>query len=703
MRPNDDAMVTKSRLLILHGQTAAAIELLEGAVQPGRARPDQQRKVRLLLGDAYRTCGDFTSALTAYREIDDPDGSPMDAAVAWRVGLIYHQQGEPGRALEAYGRATTTKTDAVDEAWLLTNSASAHWLLGDAGQALSQARAAATQAAIAADPQVRAAAHVAMALAVSLNGDPATVEEEYARAASCAAEAQDLVQLAKINATRSHHLLADARFAEAVEVAAAAGAAAEGFGCAHTLFLALVNEAEGLFRLGRHDEAVERCERALALGRQIGTRRTAYALVGLAQIRLRRGCREQARAALEQALRLQGDEPDRQVRVPALAQLAITMLPEEPVPASVIAAEALREATGSARLPALLAAGSTAWANGDIEAARSFATQAVEHARQRRERAWLAEALELRALSVGPGPARAALTEAHQIWHDAGAGHDADRVLVQLAGLAPGSATTRMAGRLALARLAAAGVLGSARAIEAHQTGRVHIVTFGRFEVFVDGAVVPAERWQSRRARELLRLLVCRRGRAVPRMEICEALWPDDDPDRTNHRLSVLLSILRGVLGADVVITDQACVALNSRRVQVDVEQFLAEIADAVTLHERGTDPDAARVLTEALDRYTDEAFADAPYDDVTTGLRDEARAAFQQGLRLMATVCRRAAESDKAAGYLRRLLDEDRYDEDAHRTLIAVLDRAGRRGQARLAAGRYRSAMAEIGLPPAV
>ena len=75
--------------------------------------------------------------------------------------------------------------------------------------------------------RVRAAAHIAMALSVSLSGDPATVDEEYARAAAYAAAAGDLVQLARINAKRSHHLLADARFAEAVEVAAAAGAAAE--------------------------------------------------------------------------------------------------------------------------------------------------------------------------------------------------------------------------------------------------------------------------------------------------------------------------------------------------------------------------------------------------------------------------------------------------------------------------------------------
>ncbi|MFD0599668.1 hypothetical protein ACFQZ4_51210 [Catellatospora coxensis] len=60
------------------------------------------------------------------------------------------------------------------------------------------------------------------------------------------------------------------------------------------------------------------------------------------------------------------------------------------------------------------------------------------------------------------------------------------------------------------------------------------------------GQVVPASSWQSRKARDLLRILVGRRGRPVPRSELSELLWPDGDVQRTGHRLSVLLNIVRG-------------------------------------------------------------------------------------------------------------------------------------------------------------
>lgn len=225
--------------------------------------------------------------------------------------------------------------------------------------------------------------------------------------------------------------------------------------------------------------------------------------------------------------------------------------------------------------------------------------------------------------------------------------------------------------------------------------GQVHL------EVYVDGVAVPAEAWQSRRARELLRLLVCRRGRTIPRLEFCELLWPDDDPDRTGHRLSVLLSIVRGVAGPQAVVADQACVALDSTKVQVDVEQFLADVDDAVALHQRSAATDARTLLAEAVRRYTDKPFADAPYDDATRALREEARAAQRQALRLLAELCRHAGEDDQAAMYLRRLLAADPYDEDAHRRLLAVLVEAGQHGQARLGAARYRAAMADLGLAP--
>ena len=516
----------------------------------------------------------------------------------------------------------------------------------------------------------------------------------------------DRSTLAGIRLDRTQQLLAEARFSEAVEIAAAEVAgvgrrAAEDTDLALILVRALTAEAAGLIWLARYDEAEDRCWQAVSLVCRVGSGPTAGALLSLAHVQLRRGAREQARAALEQVLRLGSRDLEQQVRVRALAALAIALLPEEFAPAEQLASQALEESTERTRFPALLAAGRVALAAGRVGAAHDLAVQAVEHARCRMERAPLAEALELRAVTDRPGPARTGLIEVLQIWESAGAIHDADRVRLQLGRLPRASASDRLAARLAWARLASSGALDVARFAAPLGHRSVRIIAFGRFEVWVDEAPVPAVAWQSRRARDLVRLLVCRRGRAVPRLEICEALWPDEDPDRTMHRLSVLLSIVRGVLGADAVVGDSSCIALCPTRVTVDVEQFLSDVADGVLLHDRGSTADARALLSQAVEEFVDDPFADVPYDDEVTPLREEARAALLQALRLLALQCRSVGDHDQAAAYLRRLLSADCYDEDAHRALLEVLISGGRHGQARLAAKHYQAAMAELGVRP--
>ena len=76
----------------------------------------------------------------------------------------------------------------------------------------------------------------------------------------------------------------------------------------------------------------------------------------------------------------------------------------------------------------------------------------------------------------------------------------------------------------------------------------VAIEALGRFRVLRAGAPVPRSAWRSRKARDLLKMLVARHGRPVSREALIEALWPEEDPVRCANRLSVALSTLRGVL-----------------------------------------------------------------------------------------------------------------------------------------------------------
>ena len=74
--------------------------------------------------------------------------------------------------------------------------------------------------------------------------------------------------------------------------------------------------------------------------------------------------------------------------------------------------------------------------------------------------------------------------------------------------------------------------------------------TLGGFRVTAHGTPVEVGDWGSRKARDLVKLLVARRGAPVVRDEVAAMLWPDE-PDRSARRLSVLLSTIRGVLDPD--------------------------------------------------------------------------------------------------------------------------------------------------------
>ena len=57
-----------------------------------------------------------------------------------------------------------------------------------------------------------------------------------------------------------------------------------------------------------------------------------------------------------------------------------------------------------------------------------------------------------------------------------------------------------------------------------------------------------AAEWRSRKARQLLKMLVSQRGRPLHREQAIEALWPDADDGNLSNRLAVALSTLRSVL-----------------------------------------------------------------------------------------------------------------------------------------------------------
>lgn len=185
----------------------------------------------------------------------------------------------------------------------------------------------------------------------------------------------------------------------------------------------------------------------------------------------------------------------------------------------------------------------------------------------------------------------------------------------------------------------------------------------------------------------------------MPREELAEALWPGEEG--TAHRLSVALSIARGALDPDrrhpadpYIIGDSAGLALDPH-LNIDANVFLNAVSYGIRLYEQDH-PQARPALLAAHASYTGEAFADDPYLDWLSPMRDMVRAAY---LRTLRTLACRAGDVDEAVRWLLELLAHEPYDEGAHVDLIALLTSAGRLGEAHRARERYDAAMQALGI----
>lgn len=263
-------------------------------------------------------------------------------------------------------------------------------------------------------------------------------------------------------------------------------------------------------------------------------------------------------------------------------------------------------------------------------------------------------------------------------------------------------------------RPVADGAVGEHRGVEAHTTSglalldvvaapvrAVRVRTLGGFGIVRDGRPVRAAEWNSKKARDLLKLLICKRGRPVPREVLIGTLWPEEEPARCANRLSVALSTVRSMLDPEhrhdpdhFVSSDKHLVALVN--LPIDVEEFLAAAA-----HVAGRSHDIERLCAaEAL--YTGDFLEEDAYEDWAVSLREQARAAYFAVARNLVHVAADTGACDLAVRTCLRVLDRDPYDEETHLSLISVLAVAGHHGQARAGYSNYTRRMAELEIEPA-
>ena len=702
--------------LLQGGETGAvldAIALLDG---------DRPPAVHRLEGDARQLAGDWDGALVCYDRATDGQEA-LEPGLAWRMGLIHHLRGDLVTALTIYARGDLEagSSDPADEALLVAWTATAHWLRGDGDRCRALADDAMARARASRDDRALAAAHTVQALVAALDGDRLANDGHYLRALDHAERAGDLLQVVRIRLNRGSRLNEEGFYDEAiVELDLAIGLGDLG-GYAALRAIALSNRGEAQARLGRFEQAVDDFDRSIAVFQRLGSAMVAYPLAEVGLVHAARGRTALARAAFTEAVEVSRSSGDTQGLVPALSGLARLLAEDDPPAARAHADEAVAIGPVLGHVDALLAQAWCALAAGDRDEAATIAERAADVARERRDRAALAEVAEVRAAVLAardhPGSgagAAAALGEALGLWEELGnplGGGRARLALAELGG--PGAPADARAAEELLAPLGAKRLADrAARLAEAAAAGpgpeapALAIQCLGGFAVLRHGEPVPVGDWNSRKARDLVKILIAREGRPVHRSVLVELLWLGEDPARTGSRLSVTLSTARAVLDPAkaqppgwYLVAEGDAVWIDVDHTDVDVLRFMSLAAEAEAERKNGPTARALTSLAAAEAAYVGDAFAEDPYEEWSVSLRERARASYIAVARTLADDTAAGGDAATAVRCYLRVLEHDPYDEHAHLGLVATQLAAGQQGEARRSYRAYGQRMEELGV----
>lgn len=233
---------------------------------------------------------------------------------------------------------------------------------------------------------------------------------------------------------------------------------------------------------------------------------------------------------------------------------------------------------------------------------------------------------------------------------------------------------------------------------------QLRIRALGRTEIELGGVTVEGD-WLMQRPGELLKYLVCCRGRPAHVDEIIEALWPDARRSGRStvrhfvHALRDRLEPGRAARAPSAFITSTKSTYSLDPRVAVDLDEFeaLASVAQqpASAPHEMRSDDVAS--LKQALDLYRGDLFEEEPFAEWAFAERERLRSLAYQALTELVEHLRGVRDVATASRYLERFIDFWPLDSGLHHSLIGLYLEQGRHSDAERRYAAFRKRMRDV------
>ncbi|WP_027891929.1 BTAD domain-containing putative transcriptional regulator [Calidithermus chliarophilus] len=226
--------------------------------------------------------------------------------------------------------------------------------------------------------------------------------------------------------------------------------------------------------------------------------------------------------------------------------------------------------------------------------------------------------------------------------------------------------------------------------------------TFGGLQVRREGQVLPPKAFGRRQALTLLKLLLAHRGQTLARDELCERLWPGEEPEATQARLHVLVHDLRQALEPDPAQPRLILREGEGYRFAPQVPYFLDVERFEQLIHQGdGLGGTAAlEAYRQALLLYKGDFLCDEPYADWAELERAYLRERAVGALLRSAEIARALGQSREALEAYRFVLKLDPWREEAYRALMQQLVESGQKLEAKSLFSQYQTRMEREGLP---
>jgi DNA-binding SARP family transcriptional activator len=232
---------------------------------------------------------------------------------------------------------------------------------------------------------------------------------------------------------------------------------------------------------------------------------------------------------------------------------------------------------------------------------------------------------------------------------------------------------------------------------------RFRVKLFGPLEVeFRDRRLGPSG-FPGIKPKQILEILLIRRGQLVSNEQLAEALWGDDLPLNVSATLNTYVSILRSSLdpprtaGRTLIVTAPGAYRLEAEQVDVDLDRF-----DSLVERAHVEESEARALLAEALSLVRGEVLQDEPYLDGAMEIRERYRLRWLDACLMAADLALLARDFKSGLAYATKILATEPLDEPAYQVAMIASYALGRQDRALSFYARcHKTLVDELGVEP--